>query len=274
MRTDTIVTATLNEFNGVLAKKPPFSDEARKYVLESSLAVLSTSKGLRQMTLGNMIDEEEALSQNPEFRRKFYAGSQKAWVHEDLAAAWIEFCHVVGDGLEGNGEVLVRRGARLYGFAFTDGSWKITGLASTETEPSSEEESDVTPEIMKPINALLADFSNPDWDKLKEWFLPGAGCTLYRPPAAPTAMTMEQSIVRLQNMIKAGANIQEKIHDVEVRSHGDLGFVWAPFVVELDGNPRHTGVNIFTFLKRDGKWVFSGCQDFGKEISKAEPGQV
>jgi hypothetical protein len=116
---------------------------------------------------------------------------------------------------------------------------------------------------MKPINALLDDFSHPDWDVLKQWFLPNAGVTLYRPPAEPAPMTMEQSIVRLQGMIKSGITIQEKLHDIQVRKHGDIALVWAPFVVEINGVPKHDGVNAFTLLRREGRWVFSGCQDYG-----------
>jgi ketosteroid isomerase-like protein len=64
-------------------------------------------------------------------------------------------------------------------------------------------------------------------------------------------------------MIKSGITIQEKLHDVQVRRHGDMASVWAPFVVEINGAPRHEGVNAFTLLRREGRWMLSGCQDYG-----------
>ncbi|KAM0563164.1 hypothetical protein ACHAPJ_000880 [Fusarium lateritium] len=251
------ISSAITEFLDILSKDSPSVEHVRNRLLEPSFVVQSTSKGLEQTTLGelalNRKEQEADLKWSID-------ESQEVFTYEKLGGAWTGWSIRAGDG-----SVTSRKKA-VVGLAYTDGRWKVTGLASTEEiseDPSSEHESKVNSDIMEPINALLDDFSQPDWDKLKQWFLPGAGVTLYRPPAEPASMTMEQSIVRLQDMIKSGITIQEKLHDIQVRKQGDLALVWAPFVVEINGELRHEGTNLFTLLKKDGKWLFSGCQDYG-----------
>ncbi|KAK2590712.1 hypothetical protein QQS21_011606 [Conoideocrella luteorostrata] len=258
------ILSVLNKFNGFLSKKPPSVVEARKLVLDGSFAILSARNGLDQTTLGELIKREE--SRKNDIQLRLHDVPQKMWIYEDIAALWAEHGGKETESSEGE-DGITGAEMRLYGFARTNDGWKISGVAGTYKDPSLESLSEPTPALMEPVDALLSNFSHPDWDTLKDWFVPGAGCTLYRPPMEPMPMTMHQSIVRLQDMVKSGSTIQEKIQNVEARIHGDLGFVWAPFVVEIDGVPRHEGVNIFSFLNRSGKWRFSGCQDFGRAMS-------
>ncbi|KAF4953481.1 hypothetical protein FSARC_12372 [Fusarium sarcochroum] len=254
------IPSAIAEFLNILSKDSPSIEDARNHLLEPSFVVQSTSKGLEQTTLGELALGQKGRQERETDRKWSIDEPQEIFAYEKLGAVWTGWSIRTEDGS------IISRKKAVLGLAHTDGRWKVTGIASTERlseDPSPEKESEVTPDIMEPINALLDDFSHPDWDKLKQWFLPGAGVTLYRPPAEPASMTMEQSIVRLQDMVKAGVAIQEKIHDVQVRKHGDLAMVWAPFVVKINGVPRHEGTNLFTLLMKDGKWLFSGCQDYG-----------
>ncbi|KAJ4269916.1 hypothetical protein NW762_001587 [Fusarium torreyae] len=254
------ISSAITEFLNILSKDSPSVEHVRNHLLESSFVVQSTSKGLEQTTLGELALNRKDRQKQGSDAKWSLDESQEIFAYEKLGAAW------TGWSIRADDESVISRKKAILGWAHTDGRWKVTGLASTERsseDSNSGQESEVTSDIMEPINALLDDFSKPDWDKLKQWFLPGAGVTLYRPPAEPTSMTMEQSIVRLQDMIKSGITIQEKLHDIQVRKHGDLALVWAPFVVEINGEPRHEGTNLFTLLRKDGKWLFSGCQDYG-----------
>ncbi|KAF9765327.1 hypothetical protein IL306_002414 [Fusarium sp. DS 682] len=232
------------------------SEDVRNYLLETSYVIQSTSNGVEQTTLGELFLGDKQIGH---FEWAIDE-PQELFIHEKLAAVWTSW------SIRGDDGIIISHKKGILGLAYTDGRWKVSGLASTERSietPNLEDEAELREEIMKPINALLDDFSHPDWGVLKQWFLPNAGVTLYRPPADPAPMTMEQSIVRLQGMIKSGIAIQEKLYDVQVRKHGDIALVWAPFVVEINGEPKHNGVNAFTLLKKDGRWVFSGCQDYG-----------
>jgi hypothetical protein len=249
--TETSVLSALTNFFNALSH--PDSQDIRTH-LEASYVIQSTPNGLEQTTLKDFF-----LSKNEQQSKVEWAVDepQELFVHEKLAAAWTGWSISATDG----STISHKKG--VVGLAHTEGRWMISGIASTERSLDTPKEEDADEEIMKPIHALLEDFSHPDWAVLKEWFVPDAGVTLYRPPAEPASMTMEQSIVRLQGMIRSGITIQEKLHDVQVRRHGDLALVWAPFVVEINGVPRHEGVNAFTLLRRQGRWMFSGCQDYG-----------
>ncbi|KAG7431236.1 putative 1-aminocyclopropane-1-carboxylate deaminase [Fusarium oxysporum f. sp. raphani] len=252
--TKAAVLSAVTDFFNISPKSPK---DARNHLLETSYVIQSTPDTIEQTTLGELFLSDKKQKGHLEWA---IDEPQELFIHEKLAAAWTGWSICADDG------TIISHKKGILGLAYTDGRWKISGLASTERSletPDPEDESTLTQEIMKPINALLDDFSHPDWDVLKQWFLPNAGVTLYRPPAEPAPMTMEQSIVRLQGMIKSGITIQEKLHDIQVRKHGDIALVWAPFVVEINGVPKHDGVNAFTLLRREGRWVFSGCQDYG-----------
>ncbi|KAF4345399.1 hypothetical protein FBEOM_701 [Fusarium beomiforme] len=251
-----ILSAVTDFFNGSSNR----SEDVRSHLLETSYVIQATPHSIEQTTLGELFLGDKKPKGHLEWA---IDEPQELFIHERLAAVW------TGWSIRADDCTIISHKKGVLGLAYTDGRWKVSGLASVERSietPNSENESELREEIMKPINALLDDFSHPDWDVLKQWFLPNAGVTLYRPPANPVPMTMEQSIVRLQGMIKSGITIQEKLHDVQVRKHGDIALVWAPFVVDINGEPKHDGVNAFTLLKRDGRWVFSGCQDYGVAI--------
>ncbi|EXL81553.1 hypothetical protein FOPG_05250 [Fusarium oxysporum f. sp. conglutinans race 2 54008] len=252
--TKAAVLSALTDFFNISPKSPK---DAHNHLLETSYVIQSTPDTIEQTTLGELFLSDTKQKGHLEWA---IDEPQELFIHEKLAAVWTGWSIRADDG------TIISHKKGILGLAYTDGRWKISGLASTERSletPDPEDESTLTQEIMKPINALLDDFSHPDWDVLKQWFLPNAGVTLYRPPAEPAPMTMEQSIVRLQGMIRSGITIQEKLHDIQIRKHGDIALVWAPFVVEINGVPKHDGVNAFTLLRREGRWVFSGCQDYG-----------
>ncbi|KAL4722056.1 hypothetical protein ACLX1H_010826 [Fusarium chlamydosporum] len=257
------ILSTITEFFN-LSSKRPLPQDAHDCLIEASYVIQSLPSTLEQTTLGDLFFGKGNLNQKIEWA---IDEPQEIFIHDNLAAVWTGWSIRADDGS------LINRRKGLLGLAHTQGRWKISGLASTERSletPDPKDEGHPEHEIMQPINALLHDFSHPDWDTLKVWFIPGAGVTLYRPPAEPAPMTMEQSIVRLQNMIKSGITIQEKLHDVQVRKHGGLALVWAPFVVEINRQPAHNGVNAFTLLKGVDKWCFAGCQDYGVPLSGQE----
>ncbi|KAF5578594.1 hypothetical protein FPANT_9933 [Fusarium pseudoanthophilum] len=259
--TKVAVLSALTDFFNISSQN---LQDARNHLLETSYVIQSTPDTIEQTTLGELFFKDTKKEGHLEWAidepQEIIDEPQEIFIHEKLAAVWTGWSIRADDG------TIISHKKGILGLAYIDGHWKVSGLASTERSletPTPEDEAALTQEIMKPINALLDDFSHPDWDVLKQWFLPNAGVTLYRPPADPAPMTMEQSIVRLQGMIKTGITIQEKLHDIQVRKHGDIALVWAPFVVEINGVPKHDGVNAFTLLRREGRWVFSGCQDYG-----------
>ena len=46
----------------------------------------------------------------------------------------------------------------------------------------------------------------------------------------------------------------EELFDIEVESYGKLATVWAPFVIDVDGERVGCGVNQFTMAEMEGDW--------------------
>lgn len=271
----TEVLAALKIFLNTLSQEPPFSDAAEGLILGSSYACLS--RPLSDSTVQSTLSEAVIYAERGARESQAAAGGKvlwdlassapEIWIYERIAAAWIKYRQILPDGNEST------NGAMLLSFALTENGWKVSGWADTQwqaNDPSPPLSFKATNEVMGPIDALLSAFSNPDWETLSSWFLPNGGCTLIRPPASSQVMTFKDSIIRLQDILKslpAGAKFDEKLHDVEVRTCGDLGFIWAPHTIEVNGTLRYSGTNIFSVLQRGDKWVLSGCQDYAKPIS-------
>ncbi|KAF7364516.1 hypothetical protein MVEN_00320500 [Mycena venus] len=106
---------------------------------------------------------------------------------------------------------------------------------------------------------------NRAWDEVGEGLIPysGGGYTNVRPPnilnlRRPAFIerlkvfgeTMEKDIV-----------MEEPLYDLEVRACGDLGFVWAPFMLTVNGGVASRGVSIYTLFRVDGNWKIVAGQD-------------
>ena len=63
--------------------------------------------------------------------------------------------------------------------------------------------------------------------------------------------------------------MDEQIYNCTVRVDGELGVAWTPYVFYIDGRVNHTGTNIFSMWKTEGKWVITGVADIAREV---EPG--
>lgn len=53
----------------------------------------------------------------------------------------------------------------------------------------------------------------------------------------------------------SGKRYAEKIGVPTVLQRGDLAQVWAPYLFTIDGKKSHCGIDNFTVIKRDGKWI-------------------
>ncbi|WP_395329038.1 hypothetical protein WBP06_14280 [Novosphingobium sp. BL-8H] len=53
----------------------------------------------------------------------------------------------------------------------------------------------------------------------------------------------------------SGRRYAEKIGVPTVLQRGDLAQVWAPYVFSIDGKNSHCGIDNFTIVRREGKWM-------------------
>ncbi|CAJ2511893.1 Uu.00g075180.m01.CDS01 [Anthostomella pinea] len=269
------ITDTVGSFLATIVDSEKRSTEAHKYFLQDCHCVLSKPDGLVISTVKDHLNSPgttkpisaSAGSVSTETLRE---PAQAVWVAGDLAAVWTG-SRLMKDGNE------VKSSVMLLSLLKVKDDWKICGVAETLWEagtptPSLSSNLTETPGLMAPIDALLSAFSKPDWPALSQWFLDGGASLQSRPPAEYQVTNLEQSIVRLQGILDQlppGTTFEEKLHDIEARTCGDLGFVWAPFVIEAGGRKSHEGFNIFSLLKRDDRWVISGCQNIGEPLKSA-----
>ena len=96
--------------------------------------------------------------------------------------------------------------------------------------------------------------------------LPGGTMVLMR-DGQPSQMTFEAFAERVG---KPGATqIEERIHDPLIRIDHDLAVVWAPFEFLVDGKVDHCGTDLFSLIRRDGKWLIASIADTGSKACSA-----
>ena len=76
-----------------------------------------------------------------------------------------------------------------------------------------------------------------------------------KPDSAPQSFTGEEYFGRLQ---KGKQTSRERIWNPEVRVHGSIATVWAPYDFWNDGKFSHCGVDAFDLIKTPEGWKISG----------------
>jgi hypothetical protein len=184
------------------------------------------------------------------------------WVGGRLAAAWAGLSITDADtGAE------LRRGVAAYTLFKREEGWQIGGLADKQWKAAAAEEPEFTqdaPEDMVAPTLELCRLLNEErWGKVGALMLPGGGATYMRFPHTLVMVGWEDFFGKMRVMLEKGkpGYVEQALIDWEGRSCGDVGLVWTPFTVSLDGEVRIRGFNVFTMLKKEGRWLISGAQD-------------
>ena len=121
--------------------------------------------------------------------------------------------------------------------------------------------------VLAPIHAMFDGMSARDAAAIKKPTLPGGVMVLMR-DGKPTQMTFEDFATRVA---KPGTKkIEERIHDPLVRIDNDLAVVWAYFEYTIDGKVDHCGTDLFTLVRKDGKWLIASISDTGRKDCTAK----
>ncbi|KAH7173096.1 hypothetical protein DER46DRAFT_679243 [Fusarium sp. MPI-SDFR-AT-0072] len=87
--------------------------------------------------------------------------------------------------------------------------------------------------------------------------LPGTGAMLSKDGHAPETFMWPELIEHLQQEAQNEPTIKKRLLNCEARRCSDLGFVWAPFVVQVDSIGVSQGVYICSFRLEGGRWLIS-----------------
>jgi hypothetical protein len=76
-----------------------------------------------------------------------------------------------------------------------------------------------------------------------------------KPGSEPRSISNEEYLAQLQ---QSKQTMRERIWDSEVRVHGPIATVWAPYDFWIDGKYSHCGIDAFDLIKTSEGWKISG----------------
>ena len=102
--------------------------------------------------------------------------------------------------------------------------------------------------------------------------LPNGSACLLRPHRAATAdqpmvYTLKESVDRVFELVKREEEPNEQGFDDIVHveeDYGDIACVWQKYRFLKGGVLQHTGTNMFSMVKIEGKWLISGLADVAR----------
>jgi hypothetical protein len=146
----------------------------------------------------------------------------------------------------------------------------FASLATAEAQPSGHQPAEhaaviaVLDEYMKAISAndlkAMASMQTPDGMTYRARVEKGK----------PAAITGRSNAAWVAPERAGGPPLRERYWSPTVLIRGPIAVVWAPYEFQVDGKTTHCGIDVFDFLKMDGRWVVSnamwtvepdGCED-------------
>lgn len=83
-------------------------------------------------------------------------------------------------------------------------------------------------------------------------------------------MTLTQCIDRVGWDWPADHFHDEQMYNAKVMVDGELAMARTPYVFFVGERLNHTGTNVLTLWKREGRWVISGIADVAREVEREE----
>jgi hypothetical protein len=105
--------------------------------------------------------------------------------------------------------------------------------------------------VLVPVQAMFDGMAHRDAAAIKAPWLPG-GVLVVVQNGVLSQLTVEFWANRVAT--SGTTQIEERIHDPEVRIDHDLAVVWAPFNFFIDGKLDHCGRDLFSLNAKNGKW--------------------
>ena len=143
-------------------------------------------------------------------------------------------------------------------------------LAACSPAPPAPEASPHEEAILKAVDDFFIALGKPDAAMMDDLIMPGAITVIAAPEKGEV-----QTIGTVALLPKAGEpfrKIRERYWDPVVLERGGLAVVWAPYIIHIDDEFSHCGVDVFNLSSRDGAWKIdtvsftrepSGCDALG-----------
>jgi hypothetical protein len=112
--------------------------------------------------------------------------------------------------------------------------------------------------VLKIVQMFFDTMTARDVDGARKIMVPEGrffAMEMRKPQAAPQSFTNDEYFARLQ---KGKPSNRERIWKPEVRVHGSIATVWAPYDFWTDGKFSHCGVDAFDLIKTADGWKIAG----------------
>jgi hypothetical protein len=109
--------------------------------------------------------------------------------------------------------------------------------------------------VLKVVQAFFDTMTAKDVDGAREILVPQGRFHAMRAGAEPRSLSNEEYLAQLQ---ASKQTMRERIWNPEVRVHGSIATMWAPYDFWIDGKFSHCGIDAFDLIKTSKGWQIAG----------------
>ena len=109
--------------------------------------------------------------------------------------------------------------------------------------------------VLKVVQAFFDTMTAKDVDGARQILVPQGRFHAMRTGSEPRSLSNEEYLAQLQ---ASKHTMRERIWNPEVRVHGSIATMWAPYDFWIDGKFSHCGVDAFDLIKTDKGWQIAG----------------
>ena len=109
--------------------------------------------------------------------------------------------------------------------------------------------------ILKVVQTFFDTMTAKDIDGAREILVPQGRFHAMRAGSEPRSLANEEYLAQLQ---ASKQTMRERIWNPDVRVHGAIATMWAPYDFWIDGKLSHCGVDAFDLIKTDKGWKIAG----------------
>ena len=109
--------------------------------------------------------------------------------------------------------------------------------------------------VLKVVQAFFDTMTAKDVDGAREILVPQGRFHAMRVGAEPRSLSNEEYLAQLQ---ASKQTMRERIWNPEVRVHGPIATMWAPYDFWIDGKFSHCGIDAFDLIKTEKGWKIAG----------------
>ncbi|HEX6214884.1 MAG TPA: nuclear transport factor 2 family protein [Vicinamibacterales bacterium] len=109
--------------------------------------------------------------------------------------------------------------------------------------------------VLKVVQAFFDTMTAKDIAGAREILVAQGRFHAMRAGAEPRSLSNEEYLAQLQ---ASKQTMRERIWNPEVRVHGSIATMWAPYDFWIDGKFSHCGIDAFDLIKTENGWKIAG----------------